>query len=288
VPEVRSPTVRRRELGALLRKLRTEKGLTVEQAAERLMFSMSKLSRIETGHGVASPRDIRDLCELYQVTGQAERERIMQLGREAKQHAWYQSYDLHDFETYVGLEEAAVALDYYQSTIVPGLLQTADYTRAMNEVVVPALTPEQINENIEVKLRRQQLLTRDPPLRIRAVCDEAALHRIVGGPAVMAAQLGRLLEMASLPAANITIQVIPFRAGAHPAMAGTFNILEFSEAVPSVVYVEGLLGRYLVERPNEVNRYEQVFEQLQAVALTPGASVELVARIAAEHKSATG
>jgi transcriptional regulator with XRE-family HTH domain len=268
VPEVRSPTVRRRELGALLRKLRTEQGLTVEQAAEHLMFSMSKLSRIETGHGVATPRDIRDLCELYRVTDQAEREHIMQLGREAKQPAWYQSYDLHDFETYVGLEEAAVGLKYYQSTIVPGLLQTADYTRAMNEVVVPALTPEQIDENIEIRLRRQQLLTRDPPLRIWAICDEAALRRIVGGPAVMAAQLDRLLEMASLPAASITIQVIPFHVGAHPAMAGTFNILEFFETMPSVVYVEGLLGRYLVERPHEVIRYQQVFEQLQAVALT--------------------
>src|SRR6266852_4374594 len=126
VPEVRSPTVRRRELGALLRKLRLENGLTVEQAAERLLFSMSKLSRIETGHGVATLRDVRDLCDLYGVTDEAERDRMMNLAREGKQQAWWQSYDL-DFGTYVGLEADATAIQRYQSIVIPGLLQTADY-----------------------------------------------------------------------------------------------------------------------------------------------------------------
>jgi hypothetical protein len=156
----------------------------------------------------------------------------------------------------------------------------------MNEAVVPALTPERIEENIEVKLKRQRLLTHDPPLCIRAVCDEAVLHRSVGGPSVMAAQLDRLVKLARLPHADVTIQIIPFCVGAHPAMAGTFNILEFSEPVPRVVYVEGLLGRYLVERPHEIERYDQVFDQLQTVALNPEDSVALVARVAAEHKSA--
>src|SRR6266571_8519466 len=138
VPEVRSPTVRRRELGALLRKLRTEKGLTVEQAAERLLFSMSKLSRMETGHGSAAPRDIRDLCELYDVTDEAERERMTNLAAESKQQAWWQSYDL-GYATYVGLEAEAVAISAFQSSVVHGLLQTADYARAGHESAMPRL-----------------------------------------------------------------------------------------------------------------------------------------------------
>ena len=143
VPEVRSPTVRRRELGALLRALRTKRGLTVEQVAERLLCSLSKLSRMETGHGVATPRDIRDLCELYGVTDEAERDRMMRSPMRGKQQGWWQSYDL-DYGTYVGLEAAATGLRYFQSSVVPGLLQTADYARAGHEAVIPRLAPDRI------------------------------------------------------------------------------------------------------------------------------------------------
>ena len=281
VPEVRSPTVRRRELGALLRKLRLEKGLTVEQAAAQLLFSMSKLSRIETGHGVATARDIRDLCALYGVTEEAERERLTSLAREGKQSGWWQSYDL-DFSTYVGLEAAATELRYYQSTIVPGLLQTADYARAMIEVSVPRLTPERMDELIEVKLTRQHVLSRAEPLRLWAVLDEAALHRVVGGPAVMAAQLGRLAQATGHP--NVTVQVIPYGAGAHPAMDSTFNILEFGSSVPSVVYVEGLVGWIYLDRSTEIARYQQVFEFLCSLALSPRESLELITEVGKEHE----
>jgi transcriptional regulator with XRE-family HTH domain len=154
VPEVRSPTVRRRELGALLRKLRTENGLTVEQAAERLMVSGSKLSRMETGHGVATPRDIRDLCDLYGVTDEAERDHMMNLAAEAKQHAWWQSYDL-DYATYVGLEAEAVTIAAFQSSVMHGLLQTADYARAGHEGAMPRRSPDQIELLIEAKLTRK-------------------------------------------------------------------------------------------------------------------------------------
>src|SRR5271155_6234311 len=139
VPEVRSPTVRRRELGALLRKLRTEKGFTVEQAATQLMFSMSKLSRMETGHGIATPRDIRDLCSLYGVTAEAERARLMQLAREGKQQGWWQPYDL-PYSTYVGLEAEATSIRTFQPSVVHGLLQTADYARAIQQVAEPELS----------------------------------------------------------------------------------------------------------------------------------------------------
>ncbi len=207
MPEVRSPVVRRRELGALLRKLRTGKGLTVEQVAERLMFSMSKLSRIETGHGIATRRDIRDLCDLYGVTDEAERDRMLRLALESRQPGWWQSYELSQFADYVGLEAAAVSVRDYQSILVPGLLQTPEYARAVNEVVMPRPDPERLDELTEVRLRRQGRLTQDPPLRFWVVLDEAALHRAIGGPAVMELQLRHLIEVASL--ASVTLQIIP-------------------------------------------------------------------------------
>jgi len=283
VPEVRSPTVRRRELGALLRALRIQKGFTVEQAAGRLLFSMSKLSRMETGHGVATPRDIRDLCDLYGVTHEAERDHLMALAREGKQTGWWQSYDLDYFATYVGLEAEAVAIKYYQSAIVPGLMQTPGYARAMHEANIPEFTPERMEQLIEVRLTRQRLLVQNPPVRLEVVLDEAVLHRLVGGPAVMGAQLDRLIELSGQP--NVTVQVIPYSVGAHPAMDSTFNILEFTSSVSSVVYVEGLVGWIYVERRQDVERYQQVFEHLRIVALTPQESIELIARIGAGYKN---
>jgi transcriptional regulator with XRE-family HTH domain len=281
VPEVRSPTVRRRELGALLRALRNQNGLTVEQAADQLLCSPSKVSRMETGHGAATPRDIRDLCNLYGVTDQAERDRLMTLAREGKQTGWWQGYDL-DFSTYVGLEADAIGLRYYQSIIVPGLLQTADYARAMLQVSIPKLSPGRIEELLEVKLKRQRILSGERPLHLWAVLDEAALHRVVGGPTVMAGQLDRLVGLTSN--LDVTIQVVPFTAGAHPAMDSTFNILEFAGSVPRVVYVEGLVGWIYLDRPAEIHRYQQVFEHLRTLALSSKESIDLVAKIGSEYK----
>jgi transcriptional regulator with XRE-family HTH domain len=283
VPEVRSPTVRRRELGALLRKLRTEKGLTVEQAAEQLMFSMSKLSRMETGHGAPSRRDIRDLCALYEVTDEAERKRMLNLAAEGRQAGWWQSYDLNQFADYVGLEADAVSVKNYQSILIPGLLQTPDYARAVNEAVIPQPDPERLEEQTEVRLRRQERLTQDPPLRFGVIMDEAALHRVIGGPAVMEAQLRHLVELSQLP--NVTLQVIPFSAGAHPAMDSTFIILEFADAVPGLVYVEGLVGWVYMKRSRDVDRYMRVFERLCDVALPPCESIEHIEKAAARHKA---
>jgi transcriptional regulator with XRE-family HTH domain len=281
VPEVRSPTVRRRELGALLRALRNEKGLTVDQVATSLMCSPSKVSRMETGHGAATPRDIRDLCNLYGVTGQAERDQLMSLAREGKQTGWWQGYDLDYFATYVGLEAEATGIRYFQSTIVPGLMQTPAYARAMHEAGIPKFTQERIDQLIEVRLTRQRVLVRRPPVRLEVILDEAVLHRLVGGAAVMRGQLDRLIELSNEP--NVSIQVIAYSAGAHPAMDSTFNILEFTGSVSSVVYVEGLVGWIYVERPPDVDRYQQVFEHLRTVASSPRESIELIARVGAGY-----
>ena len=282
VRAARSPTVRRRELGILLRALRDQKGLTVEQVAERLLCSTSKVSRIEKGHSAATPRDIRDFCDLYGITDKDERHRLMSLTQEARQRGWWQSYDL-DFSTYVGLEADAIGVKYFQCMIVPGLLQTADYARAMLEVSMPKLTPQRIDELIDVKLTRQHILGREDPLLLWAVMDEAALHRVVGSPTVMAAQMDHLIEVARHP--NVIVQVIPYHAGAHPAMDSTFNILDFVN-VPSVVYVEGLVGWIYMDRPVEIIRYREVFEYLCNLALSSEDSSELVAKVGKEHKRA--
>jgi transcriptional regulator with XRE-family HTH domain len=282
VPGTTSPTVRRRELGVLLRSMRTAKGLTVDQVAERLMCSASKVSRMETGQRGATLRDIRDLCDIYGVTDPSQREHLMDLAKEGKQQGWWQSYDL-PFSTYIGLEADAISIKDYDSAIVPGLLQTAEYARAVHEVVLPELEPEKINQGVEVRLKRQRLLTQEPPLHYWAVLDEAVLHRLVGGTSVMGAQLERLIEASKLP--NITMQVIPYSAGAHPALDSTFKILDFAEPVPSVVYVEGLVGWIYVERPQDVGRYRQVFERLCDIALTPQESIELVASVKAGFRS---
>lgn len=292
-----SPTVRRRELGALLRKLRKDKDLTVDQVTTYLECSASKISRIETGQRGATPRDVRDLCDLYGVTDQAERGRLVGLAREGKQQGWWQSYDL-PFATpmYVGLEAEAVRIKDYDSAVIPGLLQSADYLRALHDDPLPEptdreLTPELVERRVEARLIRQQLLTRrqPPPLEFWAIMDEAALHRLIGGPAVMGAQLKRVVEAMQLP--NVTVQVIPYSIGPHPALDSTFNILEFSGAAPHLVYSEGLAGFIFMEREEDVERYNDVFRHLADIALTPDQSADLMIRLAeayANALSATG
>lgn len=248
------------------------------------MCSPSKVSRMETGHG-ATPRDIRDLCDLYVITDSAERDHLMSLAREGKQTGWWQGYDLDYFATYVGLEAEAVGIKSYQSAIVPGLLQTQGYARAMHGASVPKIDPERIDQLIDVRLTRQRLLAQNVPLRLDVVLDEAVLHRAVGGPVVMSRQLDRLIEMSNRP--NVTIQIIPYSVGAHPAMDSTFHILEFAGSVPSVVYVEGLVGWIYLERPQDIDRYQQVFEHLRTVASSPQESIELLARVAGEYNSLT-
>jgi transcriptional regulator with XRE-family HTH domain len=276
LPEAHNPTVRRRELGALLRALRNEKGMTVEQVADQLLCSPSKVSRMETGRGLATPRDIRDLCDLYQVTDDAERDRMMDLAKESKQQAWWQSYDLA-YATYAGLEAEAVGISAFQSSVIHGLLHTADYARAGHEGAMPRLDPEQIQLQVEAKLTRQRILTGPNPPRFEVVLDEAALHRAVGGCRVMAAQLAKIHEMAALP--NIAVQVLPYKLGAHPAVESNFTILELPNPTPGVVFVEGLIGSTYLERPDDLKRYREIFSQLQSIALSPKETGDLIANL---------
>ena len=270
----RSPVVSGRELGILLRALREEKGITVKQVTEHLLCSPSKVKRIESGFRSGTVRDVRDLCGLYEVAGTARGDHLMDLARASKQEGWWQSYGL-GFSEYVGLEAGASSIKDFRPLLVPGLLQTADYARALHVRAVPEISSDKIDRLVEARLLRQRRLDDAEPLRAWVIVDEAALHRVVGGTDIMRAQLNRLIEIAALP--NVTIQVIPFEVGAHAALDSNFAILDFAAPVGSVVYVEGLLGIFYLDRPEHVKRYQLVFDALRAAALSREGSIRRIA-----------
>jgi len=279
-----NPAARRRELGVLLRALRNGRGWTVDYVAEQLMCSPSKVSRMETGHRGSSPRDVRDLCELYGVDGE-RREHLMELAREGKQRSLWQSLNL-PYSTYVALEAEATTISDYGLNLVPGLLQTADYARAVVRAAVPRWVPEVVEQRVSGRLARQQILT-SPAGRpqFNALVDESVLHRVVGGPAVMAGQLTRLLEMTELP--NVSLRVIPYRAGALPT-GNKFIILTFAqETMPDVVFLEGLTGDLYLDHVDDVEAYNATFWSLGELAVSAPESREMISSAAAAYR-ATG
>jgi transcriptional regulator with XRE-family HTH domain len=273
VPASGSPTVRRRELGALLRALRTRNGWTAEHVADRLEFSASKVSRLETGQRGASARDIRDLCDLYGVEGQ-ERQHLMDLASEGKQRAWWQPLGL-PYPTYVGLEAEAASISDYGLGIMPGLLQTPDYARSVVRAAVPTWVPDVVEQRVEGRMTRQQILFSASAPRFEAVVDESVLHRVVGSRAIMRAQLERLLELSDLP--NVTLRVIPYDAGALPAGNNKFIILRFAlPAISDVVFIEGLTGDLYLEEPHDVEVYNTTFRTLIQLAASPEATRDII------------
>lgn len=277
-----NPTLRRRELGFLLRKYRTERGLSVEDVTARVLFSPTKLSRLETGRAGTSPRDIRDLCDLYQITDAAERERLMTLAREGKQRAWWQEYAL-PYATYVGLEAEATSISDYHSDLIAGLLQVEGYAREIFKAAEPPLDDATIEQRVEARMRRQALLMQDSGPLFHSILDEGALRRPVGGPTVMRAQMQRIIEAARSP--RVTFQLIPLDVGAHPGMESNFAILGFEDStVNDVVYVEGLIGNLYLENVGELGRYKQAFSRLRSIALSSDDSIALVMQISATYK----
>jgi hypothetical protein len=228
---------------------------------------------METGNRVATVRNVRDLCDLYGVNDPVERERLMKLARESGQRGWWESYDIY-YKKYVGLEAEALSIRGYQSSVVSGLLQTVEYARALHEGSIPRLSEHLIQQAVEVRLRRQRLLTHEAPLRFWNVLDEAALHRVVGGPEVMRAQLDRLVEASLLP--SVTVQVIPFSVGVHPGLENNFKILELPPPAPSIVYTEGLARSSYLDRTGDVEHFVEIFEQLTRVALSPAETIDLI------------
>jgi transcriptional regulator with XRE-family HTH domain len=272
----RAPTGRRRRLGAELRRLREEAGLTIDRVAEVLECSPSKVSRIETGQVSATPRDVRDMLGLYRVDDE-RLEAMVQVAREARQRGWWQKFvDVPDgVPAYVGLETAATSIDIYMSLIVPALLQTPDYARAVIAAVRPDLPASELDRRVELRLRRQELLDQERPPVLRVLLDDALLRRPVGGPGVMAAQRRRLLADADRPA--VTIQVLEVAAGAHAGMDGPFTIFGFqAPAERDVVALDSAADALYLEGPEDVARYRRVFELLLPAARSPGDSAAII------------
>jgi transcriptional regulator with XRE-family HTH domain len=270
-----SPTVRRRRLSAELRRLRDQAQLTIDDVAEKLECSSSKISRIETGHVGVTPKDARELLKLYGVPSD-QLDALVQLSKEARKKGWWHAYNEVFTGAFVGLEAEASSLRAYQALLVPGLLQTQDYMRAVIRAARPdAMTP-QVEKRVQARLARQQLLSDSNPPRYWAVIDEAVLYRSVGGDEVMYAQLNYLVDRAILP--HVTIQVLPFSAGAHAGMEGPFLILGFPEqADPDVVYVDNTTSGIYLEEPAEILRYTLMFDHLRAAALSPDDTLTRIA-----------
>jgi transcriptional regulator with XRE-family HTH domain len=282
VPTGGSPTVSRRELGTLLRGLRIQKGWTAEQVSERLMVSPSKVSRLETGQRGASARDIRELCDLYEVDHE-QRQHLMELAIEGKQRAWWQPLGV-PYSRYVGLEAEATSISDYGLGHVPGLLQTPDYARAVVNAAVPKWVPDVVEQRVQGRAARQQRLFSAQPPRFDAVVDESVLHRVVGSPAIMRAQLERLLELSDLP--HVTLRVIPYDAGALPSGNNKFIILRFAQpAVPDVVFIEGLTGDLYLEEPHDVEIYGTTFRTLANLAAEPDITRDIIMTMIAGYRS---
>jgi transcriptional regulator with XRE-family HTH domain len=247
--------------------------MTVEEVAEKLLCSATKISRLETGARRPSLRDVRDLCALYEVDESTSAE-FMSLARGAREQGWWTRYEDLNLDPYIGLEQAATAITYYSMYYVPALLQTEEYARAIIKAIVPKIAPDIYEQRVEARMQRQQLLELDSRPRFRVLLDEAVLARQVGGPAVMGAQLDKMLR--AQEHGKATIQVIPFDVGAHAAADSNFVLLQFEEDsnLPPVIYVEGLTGGQYLERKIEIARYREAFEHLRDLALSPRDSVK--------------
>ena len=275
------PTVQRMLVGAKLRRLRTDMGLSREEAAEAIRASEWKIHRLENGQVGFKERDLVDLLALYGVTDPDEINELLTMAREANTPGWWQHYgDVLPqwFRTYVDLESAAALIRTYEGQFVPGLLQTDDYMRAVIHGAHLDESSDEVGRRVRLRMARQTLLTREHPPRLWAVVDEAALRRPVGGREVMRGQLERLLDATKLP--NVTLQILPFAAGAHSAMVGAFSILRFADReLPDVVYLEHLTNAIYLDKRDEVERYLDVMELLCVQSEPPAKTVELLDRI---------
>ena len=283
------PTVQRMLVGAKLRRLRTDLGLSREEAAEAIRASEWKIHRLENGQVGFKERDLVDLLARYQVDDPAEVDELLAMAREANAPGWWQRYgDVLPqwFRAYVDLESAAALIRTYEGQFIPGLLQTDDYMRAVIHGAHLDESAEEVGRRVRLRMARQTLLTREHPPRLWAVVDEAALRRPVGGREVMRGQVERLIEAAKLP--NVTLQVLGFDSGAHPAMVGSFSVLRFpDQELPDVVYLEHLTSASYLNKPDEVDRYLHVMESICVRAAPPERTVELLDQILDEAPPAS-
>jgi transcriptional regulator with XRE-family HTH domain len=279
-----SPTVLRMILARQLQVLRETTGMSFEQAARAIDSSESTIRRMERAEGGLEPLTVNSLLMAYGVTDAGEIDAFLALSRDASRPGWWHSYDdvlPSWFRAAVGLEESASLIRAYEPQVVPGLLQTEGYIRAITAASSPAATEDFTERAVALRLARQQLLGRPDPPEYRVVLDETVLRRTIGGHKVMRAQLEHLIQAAGQP--QVTIQVIPFAAGWHPALYGMFNIFRFPAAqLPDIVYTEALTGAYYLDKPDESARYTEALDRMCAQAASPERTVTILGEIAKE------
>jgi len=277
-PRRGGPTVLRILLGSQLRRLREARGISTEEAGYEIRGSHSKISRMELGRVGFKERDIADLLTLYGVDDPAEREPLLELAKEANTPGWWHRYgDILPswFEVYLGLEEAASLIRAYEVQFVPGLMQTAEYTRAVVRLGFPDSSDDDVERRVRVRTMRQARFTAPGAPTLWAVLDEAVLRRPLGGREVMRGQLEHLITMAELP--NVTLQVVPFSAGGHAAAGGPFTILRFAEpALSDVVYLEQLTSALYLDKPADVDTYMQAMNNTCITAARPDDTVTIL------------
>lgn len=280
------PTMRRRMLGAELRKIRERQAVTAEATAEVMGWHPSKISRIESGRSGLRTHEVDALLDFYVVQDPDTRAALEILAREGKRRVWWQPYNdvlTPRYLDYISFEAEASAARNFQTVLVPGLLQTPDYARAVIRALKPERPADEVNALVDVRLARQNAaLSREAPLALWAILDESILHREVGGRVTTAKQLMRLAEAADEP--NVTLQVLPFGAGAHAGMLGPFVILKFpAQSALDVVYAEGLASSVYLERDADRAAYSATFDRLRAAALDVDPSRDAILRRAKGH-----
>ena len=269
-------TTRRRQLGAMMRKLRARKGLTLEEAGQLVGVSRATVSRYETQAGPVKWIVVDALCREYGATD-AERAAVVGFAKDAKQQGWWRSFAdsiPESMNLLLTLEDEAVRESHFSCVYVPGLLQTRAYNTAVQLANELSLEPVEIERYVDIRMKRQEILTRPNPLRLWAILDESVIRRMVGSPQIMREQLDRLLEASESP--HIRLQVLPFSKGAHTAALGSFVIIGAREPSLDVVYVDFHAGSLFLEKDEELDRYRLAFEYLRAQALDFEASSAMI------------
>jgi hypothetical protein len=279
-----SPTVLRMILARQLQALRETAGMSYDQAAQAIYSSEWTIRRMERAEGGLKPLTVKSLLQAYGITDPGEIDAFVGLARDASKPGWWHSYDdvlPSWFRIAIGLEESASLIRAYEPQVVPGLLQTEDYIRAITAASFPAATEDFAERAVALRLTRQHLLSRPEPPGYWIVLDETVLRRPIGGRKIMRAQLEHLATLAERP--NITIQVIPFAAGWHPALYGMFSVFRFpDDQLPDIVYSEALTGAYYLSKPEEAARYTEALDQMCAQAAPPEQTVSILRDIMKE------
>jgi transcriptional regulator with XRE-family HTH domain len=280
-----SPLVQRRRLSAELKKARQVSGLTQDQVASDMVWSLSKIIRIESASSGISVNDLKALLQLYGVKDPEQVDSLLALARASRERSWWSEYRgvaPRSLLQLIEYESAGHVVKQFETLFIPGILQIEDYARAVIEnYYEEGPGPDQLRALVKLRIRREGLFDAENRPSFHFMLDEAVVRRPVGGSSVMRRQLRRLIEVAQKP--NITIEVVPFSTGLHPGMKGPFEIIEFADPLDrDSVYLESPRGDIISDDPEETLRYKKAFDRLEEASLGPRDSLTCIAKIADE------